>query len=140
LITIEREQLQVSVRAETSTDQTVWVELVFELREPDGLGWLVHASDFSCCVEGTDELARSYDLENWESAIKSGIIFVARRANRMPPSPVRLREINGRLGAGDIGGIARAAEAGFAELLNIPLPHTPEDWNIRVTRRMTDRI
>ena len=140
MITIERKRLQVSVRAEKGSDQTVWVELIFELREPDGLGWLVHASDFSCCVEGTDDLARSYELENWESAIKSGILFIARKANRIPPSSVRLWAINGRLGAGDIGGIARAAEAGFAELLNIPLPCTQEEWNVCVTRRMTDRI
>lgn len=139
MITIDRRDLLVAVRAENSSDSTVWVELVFELRKPDGLGWLVHASDFNSWIEGTDDLARGYDLENWESAIKSGFFFVARQAGRTPP-PIRIWEITGRLGAGDIGGIARAAEAGLAELLNFALPSCHAEWGVQVTRKAPARV
>ncbi len=134
MITIDRPKVAVTVRAEKRGDADIWVELCFELREPDGLRWFAHAGEFQSHIEGTDELAKSYDLEDWESGIQSGFFFIARKANRMPPPPVRIFEVSGRLGGEDMVGLARAAEAGFAALLNFNWSSPQTEWTIVIAR------
>lgn len=126
-----------SIREEKRGEPNIWVEVCFELRNPDELGWIVHTGDFQCRIDGADDLARSYDLENWESAIKSGLFYIARKANRMPPPAVSIFELSGRLAGQDMVGLTRVAEAGLADQLNLNLPISPYEWIVAVTRSKT---
>ena len=59
--------------------------LALSLRE-NGAGrrLLVYPSRFECALEGVDEPAASYHLENWESGLLSGALYGLRKAGRSP--------------------------------------------------------
>lgn len=85
-----------------------------------------------CGIEPLDELAETYDLENWESGLLSGYFFACRRAGRMPPPPVRVSELVGSLGSADMQGIVAAATLAAFHLFGIDPRSVPSsaDWKV----------
>lgn len=78
-------------------------------------------------VEPLDELAASYELENWKSGLLSGYFWVCRKAGRMPPPPLSIPELSGALASDDMFGVVRAAEVAAATLFGVPVPATSAD-------------
>jgi hypothetical protein len=124
--------------ATRADDPGRWVRLAIGLRATVGDGRIVltHASPFVGGVERLGDLAAGYDLENWESGLLSGYLFICRRAGRKPPPPLRLFELTGRLGAEDMSGVVAAAELATARLFGYP--HTPAHagWLVREESRV----
>ena len=109
-----------------------WVRLTLSLRPPGGaLGELSHAASFAGGIEPRDDLAATYELENWESGLLSGYYFVCRRARRMPPSPLRVSELTGSLAAEDMTGVAHAAAVAAAHLFGYdPAQVSTPGWTV----------
>ena len=93
--------------------------------------FLVYPSQFTCQIEGADNLASSYHLENWEAGLISGALFALRQLGR-PPESTRLlvREFSGRLRSEDLDIVARLATQCVASLCGRPLENVayPEGW------------
>jgi hypothetical protein len=92
-------------------DHVLHVELSISLL-PDGSGkrFLVYPSRFACEIDGVDEPAGSYHLENWESALTSGAFFALRKAGLTPQGQrLLVRAFRGRLRAQDMDVVASLA-------------------------------
>ncbi|HUY34345.1 MAG TPA: hypothetical protein VMV69_16485 [Pirellulales bacterium] len=77
--------------------------------------FLVYSGHFLCEVDGLDEIAASYCLENWESGVISGATFAFRRL-KQPLKRLLISELRGRLRSQDMDVLALAAMIGVCTL------------------------
>jgi hypothetical protein len=78
-----------------------WASLGLSLRDDVDEGrFLVYSAHFFCEVDGLDEIAASYCLENWESGVISGATF-AFRTLKQPLKRLLISELRGRLRSQD---------------------------------------
>ncbi len=109
-----------------------WVSLALSLGElGPGARLLAMSERLVFEMAGVDEAAQKYGLSNWQGGILSGARY-AFRALKAPVQQVRIHELRGQLGGGDVWAIASAAAVAVARLLEHP-PEFPVDlagWKI----------
>ncbi len=93
-----------------------WASLGLSLRDDIDVGrFLVYSAHFLCEIDGLDEIAASYCLENWESGVISGATFAFRRL-KQPLKRLLISELRGRLQSQDMDVLAQAAMIGVSTL------------------------
>jgi hypothetical protein len=98
-------------------NQERWAQITLSLLEPFGGGQFLHyPEDFSCQIQGADDLAATYDLKNWESGVMSGAFYAFRRLKR-PRVRILVSEMVGFLRSEDMPALALASTIGVTELL-----------------------
>src|SRR6266446_6091638 len=91
------------------TGEGRWVSLALSLGDLTSANrFLVSAEYLLYEMEGADEQARQYGLLNWQGGVISGARY-AFRALKAPTKQVRLHELRGRLGSGDVWAVSAAA-------------------------------
>jgi hypothetical protein len=83
--------------------------------------FLVISDRFLYDMAAFDEMAREYDLSNWQGGVVSGARY-AFRALKAPIQQVCLHELRGQLSSGDVWTVSAAAALAVARLL----ARTPE--------------
>jgi hypothetical protein len=96
--------------------------------------WLVYPARFAIDLEGADELAATYQLENWESGLISGALFGLRTAGGSPGQfRLLVREFSGRLRSQDLDALAHLAAQCVTALCGQRLDVTASpEWNFDV--------
>ncbi len=98
-------------------NQERWAQITLSLRDHFEGGSLVKYPDqFACRLQGADALAASYDLNNWESGLMSGVLY-AFRALKQPRRRVFVSELEGYLRSEDMPALALASSIAVTDLL-----------------------
>jgi hypothetical protein len=111
-----------------------WVSIALSLDDLSPVNRFLTISErFSYELAGLDEPAREYTLSNWQGGVISGARY-AFRALKAPPRQVRLHELRGQLGSGDVSAVSSAAAVAVARLLDRPaeFPLDLANWNVEV--------
>jgi hypothetical protein len=97
--------------------QDRWARVVLSLEDPfTGGQFLRYPQPFLCRIEGVDELASTYSVENWQTGIMSGA-FYAFRLLKQPRRRILVSELEGKLGSDDMPALALAATVAVTKLL-----------------------
>jgi hypothetical protein len=98
-------------------DQDRWARAVLSIEDPfTGGQFLRYPEQFLCRIEGVDELASTYGVENWQTAIMSGAFHAFRRL-KQPRRWILVSELEGKLGSEDMPALAMAATGAVTKLL-----------------------
>jgi hypothetical protein len=98
----------VEVNGRRTDESGRWIRLQLSLRPKRSGPMVTYRAGFVCDLRPADALAATYEVQNWESGIVSGLGFALRRtADRH--WGVEVAALEGDVGSSDIGGIARAA-------------------------------
>jgi len=118
------------------TEEARWVSLSLSLGNLDATGrFLTVTEGISCELVGLDELSQGYTLRTWQGGVISGARY-AFRALKSPPRQVRLHELSGQLGSGDIWAISSAAVVAVGRLLDQPdVPVNLGGWKMEAEVR-----
>jgi hypothetical protein len=98
----------VEVNGRRTDESGRWIRLQLSLRPKRSGPMVTYRADFVCNLRPADALAATYELQNWQSGIMSGLGFALRRtADR--EWGVEVAALEGDVGSDDMGAIARAA-------------------------------
>lgn len=106
----------VAVRVRMENQQR-WAQIAFSLLDPLDRGpVLIYPEGFACRIQADDDLAATYGLKNWESALMSGAFYAFRRRGGRR-SRILVSELEGCLGSEDMAALAAASTIAVTELL-----------------------
>ncbi|HLW64283.1 MAG TPA: hypothetical protein VKS79_03120 [Gemmataceae bacterium] len=131
------EKVTVELRNE---DKLRWLRVTLSLLEsPPENRYPVRASDVVCEVIGLDALAKSYNIDNWESGLMSGLSFGFRRLIGSWRA-VQFGEIRGALRAADMEALSWAGTIAALELAQKDRSEfsTP-GWSVTVSRESSSQ-
>lgn len=96
----------------------IWCCLEFQLEDAEEDSFRIsYSKDFIYQIETIDEMSKSYELQNWESGVLSGIFYALRQCDALSGKRIIMHRLVGRLGAPDMDGVAFAAVLETAKLL-----------------------
>jgi hypothetical protein len=110
-----------------------WVSLALSLADLAAENRFVTPSDtLSYEITGLDDVAQKFGLSNWVGGIISGARY-AFRAMKAPLRQVRIHELCGQLGSGDVSAVSSAAALTVARLLGSPaaFPLDLAGWTVQ---------
>jgi|GEM_PF-3684497 len=118
----------VEVNGKRTDESGRWIRLQLSLRAKRSGPLVTYRAGFVCSLRPADALAATYELQNWESGIKSGLGFALRRtADR--DWGVEVAALEGDVGSNDMGALARAATiAAFRLHRQEPPALIDNDW------------
>jgi hypothetical protein len=124
----------IEVRGRRRDGPPRWFRLVFALRPKRTGPFVSYPPGFTCDFRAADDLAATYALPNWESAIVSGLGFALRRTPTRDWG-VEVSVMEGEVAAQDMTGLAWAATmAGFRLHGQEPPAPAAGDWEFDVRR------
>ena len=122
-----------TVTVRRTSDPSRWVRVTLSLRpQAAGAAFVEYAPEFLSRITPADQEAGAYQDANWLSGVVSGLGYAWRRWLR-PDRGVRVSELRGHLGHGDVGGIAAAVSIAVCELLGEPPGPGEGEWAVDET-------
>lgn len=118
------------------TGENRWVSLALSLGDIASTSrFLIAAERLVYEMAGVDEAARQYGFSNWQGGVISGARY-AFRVLKAPIRQVRLHELRGELGSGDVWAVSSAAALAVAWVLTrSEVPLDLGGWKMEEVRR-----